>query len=405
MPLTVLQVDKAKPKEKNYKLTDEKGMFLLVTKAGGKYWRLKYRFDGKEKALAIGTYPDLSLKDAREIRDEARNKIAKGIDPSAEKQARKKANTLAAENSFESVALEWYQVRMTDKSETHQTRTLSMLKTYLFPYIGRKPVHEITPMMMLDVLRKVEDKGIIETARRVKQTASQVFRYAVVTGRAPHDPTTDLRGALKTPKKGHYSALTEPKQVARLMQAIDSFHGTYVVQAALKCSALWFCRPGELRHLKWSEVNWAENRIEIIAEKTHQELIIPLSRQSREILESLQSVTGDSPYVFPSARGHSRPMSENAIRVALRTMGFSNDEMTAHGFRAMARTLLDEVLNYRVEWIEQQLAHAVKDANGRAYNRTKHLSQRFEMMQRWADYLDELKVAALSGNVVSAQFG
>ncbi|MDP5207243.1 integrase arm-type DNA-binding domain-containing protein, partial [Alishewanella sp. SMS9] len=404
-PLTVLQVDKAKPKEKDYKLSDERGMFLLVTKSGGKLWRLKYRFDGREKALAIGAYPDLSLKDAREIRDKARNKLAKGIDPSAEKQAKKLSSTLSAENSFELIAREWFAARMAEKSATHQARTQSILNTYLFPFIGRKPIQDITPLMLLDALRKMEAKGIVETARRAKQTASQVFRYAIITGRAEHDPAADLKGALQIPKKRHFAAITEPKQVGGLMLAIDSYHGSYTVQAALKCSALWFCRPGELRALEWANVNWDEKRIEIIAEKTHQQHIIPLCTQAIELLESMQPISGHSKYVFPSNRGMGRPMSENTVRVALRTMGYGNDDMTAHGFRAMARNLLDEVLNYRVEWIEQQLAHSVKDANGRAYNRTKHLLQRFEMMQRWADYLDELKAAALTGNVINAKFG
>ncbi|MBU2068899.1 MAG: integrase arm-type DNA-binding domain-containing protein, partial [Gammaproteobacteria bacterium] len=316
MPLTVLQVDKAKPKDKDYKLSDERGMFLLVTKAGGKLWRLKYRFDGKEKALAIGAYPDLSLKDAREIRDTARNQLAKGIDPSAEKQAKKHTSALAAENSFEVIANEWFAARMQEKSETHKTRTRSMLKNYLFPYIGRKPIQEITPLILLDTLRKMEAKGIIETARRAKQTASQVFRYAIITGRAQYDPAADLKGALQIPKKKHFSALTDPKQVGGLMQAIESYHASYTVKAALKCSALWFCRPGELRTLEWSNVNWGEKRIEIIAEKTHQQHIIPLSSQAIELLESMHPISGFSKYVFPSNRGMSRPMSENTIRVA-----------------------------------------------------------------------------------------
>lgn len=391
MSLTVLQVEKAKAKEKDYKLSDERGMYLLVTKAGGKLWRLKYRVDGKEKVLSIGAYPDLSLKDARDMRDTARNQLANGIDPSAEKQAKKASHAQSHADSFELIAKEWFATRMNDKSETHKTRTLSILNTYLLPYIGSKPVSEITPPMLLDTLRKMEAKGIVETARRAKQTASQVFRYAVITGRAQHDPAADLKGALQIPKKKHFSAITSPKQVGALMLAIDSYHGSYIVQTALKCSALWFCRPGELRSLEWANVNWEEKRLEIRVEKTFQDHIIPLSNQSLELLKSLQPVTGQGRFIFPSNRGFSRPMSENTIRVALRTMGYTNDDMTAHGFRAMARTLLDEVLNYRVEWIEQQLAHSVKDANGRAYNRTKHLAQRFEMMQRWADYLDELK--------------
>lgn len=393
MPLTVLQVEKAKAAEKDYKLSDERGMYLLVSKAGGKLWRLKYRVDGREKVLCIGSYPDLSLKEARELRDTARNQLANGIDPSADKKARKASSAQSNADSFEHLAKEWFATRMKDMSDTHKTRTLSMLNSYLLPYIGSKSVKEITAPMLLEVLRKIEAKGIVETARRAKQVASQVFRYAVITGRAQHDPAADLKGALQVPKKKHFAAITEPKQVGLLMVAIDSYHGSFVVQAALKCSALWFCRPGELRALEWANVNWDDKRLEFIAEKTLQQHIIPLSTQSLELLKSLKMITGQGRYIFPSSRGFSRPISENTIRVALRTMGFGNDDMTAHGFRAMARTLLDEVLNYRIEWIEQQLAHTVKDANGRAYNRTKHLAQRFEMMQRWADYLDELKAS------------
>jgi len=393
MALTVLQVEKAKPKEKDYKLSDERGMYLLVTKAGGKLWRLKYRFDGKEKVLCIGSYPDLSLKEAREMRDTARNQLANRIDPSADKKAKKASSAQSNADSFEHLAKEWFATRMKDMSETHKARTLSILNSYLLPYVGGKPVKDITAPMLLEVLRKIEAKGIVETARRAKQVVSQVFRYAVITGRAQHDPAADLKGALQVPKKKHFAAITEPKQVGLLMVAIDSYHGSFVVQAALKCSALWFCRPGELRALEWANVNWQEKRLELTTEKTYQQHIIPLSTQSLELLKSLQMITGQGRYIFPSSRGFSRPMSENTIRVALRTMGYGNDDMTAHGFRAMARTLLDEVLNYRIEWIEQQLAHTVKDANGRAYNRTKHLSQRFEMMQRWADYLDELKAS------------
>lgn len=391
MPLTVLQVEKAKAAEKDYKLSDERGMYLLVSKAGGKLWRLKYRVDGREKVLCIGSYPDLSLKEARELRDKARNQLANGIDPSADKKARKASSAQSNVDSFEHLAKEWFATRMKDMSDTHKTRTLSILNSYLLPYIGSKSVKEITAPMLLEVLRKIEAKGIVETARRAKQVASQVFRYAVITGRAQHDPAADLKGALQVPKKKHFAAITEPKQVGLLMVAINSYHGSFVVQAALKCSALWFCRPGELRALEWANVNWDDKRLEFIAEKTLQQHIIPLSTQSLELLKSLQMITGQGRYIFPSSRGFSRPISENTIRVALRTMGFGNDDMTAHGFRAMARTLLDEVLNYRIEWIEQQLAHTVKDANGRAYNRTKHLAQRFEMLQRWADYLDELK--------------
>ena len=256
------------------------------------------------------------------------------------------------------------------------------------------------------MLRKIEGSGKIETAHRVKQLVSQIMRYAIVTGRAESDPAAALTGALKSPNKKHFAAITTPKEAGQLMAAIDNYQGTAVVCAALKLSPLLFCRPGELRTLEWADLNWDEKRIEIPAErmKIKEPHIIPLSTQALTILNELQLLTGRHRYVFPSARGASRPLSENGVRTALRTMGYDNTQMTAHGFRAMARTLLDEVLGFRIDWIEHQLAHAVKDANGRAYNRTKHLPQRAEMMQRWADYLDQLRTAALTSNVVTGNF-
>jgi integrase len=382
MPLSDRQIKAAKPRDKVYRLSDERSLYLEITPAGGKYWRMKYRIHGKEKRLAIGVYPDVSLAEARAQRDNARKLLTQGIDPSTEKKARKQSGREAAENSFEVVAREWFSGS-----------------------IGKRPISEITALELLPVLRKIEDRGHVETAHRVKQVAGQVFRYGVVTGRCERDPCTDLKDALRPAKKSHFAAITDPKELGRLLVSIDEYHGTPAVLAALKCSALWFCRPGELRQVRWDQINWDEKRIEIIAEKTHQPHIIPLARQSLEILESLQPITGRSQYVFPSARGASRPMSDGAVRIALRGMGYDRETHTAHGFRATARTLLDEVLNYRIEWIEQQLAHEVKDANGRSYNRTQHLEQRRKMMQHWADYLDQLKAAASTSNVINANFG
>ncbi len=405
MPLTDRAIKAAKPKEKAYKLSDEKGLYLQVNNSGSKLFNLKYRFHGKEKKLSLGVYPDVSLQKAREMRDNARSLLADGIDPSAYKKAQKAAHKLTVENSFAAIALEWFETKQKDKTEGYQRRVKRSLEKDLFPRLGELPINEITAPTLLMTLREIEKRGAVETAHRTKQIAGQIFRYAIATGRAERDPTPDLKGALQTAKVRHFTAITEPKEVGRLMVAIEEFQGTPVVKAALKLSALFFCRPGELRHLKWSDINHEELRIELIAEKTHQQHIIPLCSQAITILEELHRLTGKGVYIFPSARGRSRCMSENAIRVALRTMGYDNDTMTPHGFRAMARTLLDEQLNYRIEWIEQQLAHAVKDANGRAYNRTKHLAQRIEMMQRWADYLDQLKAQALAGNVIIANFG
>jgi integrase len=404
MPLNDKQIKAAKAAEKDFKLADEKGLFLLVTKSGSKLFRMKYRFQGKEKKLSFGSYPDISLRQARDKRDVAKKLLFDGIDPAAKKRAEKATNLLDAENSFEALALEWFTTRQSDKTPNYQAKILSAMRRDLFPFIGNFSITEITAPILLNVLRDIEKRGALETAHRTKQLAGQVFRYAIATGRAERDPTPDLKGALKPVKSGHFSAITEPKDVGRLLVAIDCFPGTHIVKAALQLSALFFCRPGELRSMKWADVNHEEQRVEITAEKTHQQHIIPLSRQAMALLEALYPLTGNGEYIFPSARGRSRCMSENAVRVALRSMGYDNETMTPHGFRAMARTILDEVLGYRVEWIEQQLAHAVKDVHGRAYNRTTHLKQRTEMMQKWSDYLDQLKAQAVAGNVITANF-
>ncbi len=393
MPLTDAKVRAAKPQAKDYKLSDEKGLFLLVTATGSRRWRLKYRVAGKEKLLALGVYPDVSLAQARQAREEARSLLAQGVDPALHRKAAKAAQQEASAHSFQAVALEWLEKRGR-KSPTGDERLHRILKNDLFPVLGSRPVGEITPPELLKALRRIEARGALATAKKARQEAGQVFRYAVATGRAERDPSADLKGALQVHSVRHFSAITDPKEVAKLMAAIHDYEGTAVVAAALKLSPLLFCRPGELRHLEWSEVNSEEQRIELPSSKMKigEPHIIPLSTQALEILEGLHTLTGSGRYVFPSARGRSRPLSENGVRVALRTMGYSNEQMTPHGFRAMARTLLDEVLGFPVDWIEHQLAHAVRDANGRAYNRTKHLEGRRKMMQTWADYLDGLRL-------------
>lgn len=407
MPLTATAVKQAKPKDKPYKLTDERGMYLLVAPKGGKYWRLKYRYSGKEKTLALGVYPDVSLAKAREKRQKAREQLADGIDPGVAKRLKKMHQYEEEINGFEKIAREWFETRMVDKSIRHRQRTIRALEKNLFPEIGRRPISQITAPELLMALRKIEARGALETAHRAKQTAGQIFRYAVATGRAERDPSADLKGALKNPQKRHHAAIIDPKEVGNLLIAIEGFYGTPTVKAALQLSPLLFVRPGELRHMEWSEVNWGESRWELPASKMKmkQPHIVPLSTQAYEILREHYKLTGRGKYVFPSARGQTRPLSENGVRTALRTLGYDNDTMTPHGFRAMARTLLDEVLNFRVDWIEHQLAHAVKDPNGRAYNRTSHLDARTRMMQHWADYLDSLKASATSGKVILAQFG
>ena len=407
MPLTATTVKQAKPKDKAYKLADGRGLFLFVTSSGARYWRYKYRYAGKEKQLALGVYPEVSLADARDRHQEARDKLKHGIDPGEVRKVEKLTRHLAAAESFEAIAREWFAVKQHDRSKGHRDRTLRALEKDLFPVLGSRPISAITAPELLAVLRRIEARGAVETAHRAKQTAGQIFRYAVATGRAERDPSGDLKGALKPATKEHYSAITTPAEAGKLMLAIDEFEGTVVVKAALFLSAMLFQRPGEIRHMEWSEINWDEERWEIPAEKmkSKQAHIVPLAPQATAILRELHSLTGRRRFVFPSARGASRCMSENTIRVALRTLGYTNEQMTAHGFRAMARTLLDEVFGYRVDWIEHQLAHAVRDPNGRAYNRTAHLEGRKTMMQGWADYLDNLKAQAASGNVIAVSFG
>ncbi|MCV6625648.1 MAG: site-specific integrase, partial [Cellvibrionaceae bacterium] len=310
-------------------------------------------------------------------------------------------------NSFKAIALEWFEQHMLTKTANHQARVMRAFERDLFPFIGNLPIKEVDAPLVLECLRRIEHRGHLELANRTKTIVGQVFRFAVATGRASLDPNPSLKGALKTHEVKHLASILSPAEVGELMLAIDGYDGTPVVKAALKLSPLLFCRPGELRNFEWSEVNWPECRIEIPGAKMkmRQDHFIPLSSQAQAIIEEIRPLTGAGRYIFPSARGGSRPLSENGVRTALRTMGYDNSQITPHGFRAMARTLLDEELGFRADWIEHQLAHAVKDPNGRAYNRTTHLAQRVGMMQSWADYLDNLKAQAKAGNVIAASFG
>ena len=391
MPLTDPKARQAKPRDKPYRLSDEKGMYLEITPKGGKYWRMKYRFAGKEKRLAIGVYPEVTLKKAREIRDNARLKLSEGIDPSAYKQAQKITKAAAAENSFQSVAMEWFAKQRPTWSENHWTKVERMMARDLIPFLGNRPINEVDPPELLSVLRKIESRGALESAKRTKQIAGQIFRYGVATGKCERDPSQDISGALATPIKRHFAAVTEPKAVGELLNALDGYMGTAVVRAALRLAPLVFVRPGELRTAKWVEIDFEKAEWRYFVTKTKSDHIVPLSTQATEILQQLHPLTSNSDYVFPSARTLSRPMSNNAILSAMRRMGIDKEEMCGHGFRAMARTILDEELNFRTDWIDHQLAHAVKDVHGRAYNRTAHLPQRKRMMQAWADYLDQLK--------------
>lgn len=367
MPLTNATIKAAQPQAKPYKLADEKGMYLEVAPSGGKWWRLKYRIDGKEKRISLGTYPDVGLKEAREKREEARRLLAAGIDPGENRKAQKAAGTGDNLNSFEVVAREWFARQRSTWVDSHADKILSRL-----------------------------ERGAVETAHRALQNCGQIFRYAIVTGRAERDPTPALRGALPPVKQTHYPAVTDPKVIGGMLRAMDDYQGTLVTKCALRLAPLVFVRPGELRKAEWSEIDLdaAQWNIPGARMKMREPHLVPLSTQAVAILREVYALTGRDRYVFPSARGGDRPMSDNAILTALRRMGIAKEEMTGHGFRAMARTVLDEVLHVRPDYIEHQLAHSVRDPNGRAYNRTAHLAERIKMMQMWADYLDGLKTGA-----------
>lgn len=399
MPLTDTACRTAKPQEKPYKLADGGGMFLLVNPSGGKWWRLKYRFAGKEKLLSLGTYPEVGLRDARDQREEMRRLLASGVDPSASRKAEEAARVSAAANSFEVVAREWFSKHGAHLAPSYSTKIKAQLENDLFPWLASRPLAEITPPDLLTVLRRIEARGAIETAHRVRQTCSLIWRYAIATGRVERDIAADLRGALPPAKGGHMAAVTDPQQAGAILRAFDAYTGSLVVRCALRLAPLVFVRPGELRTAEWGHIDLEAAEWRYQASKTQTDHIVPLSAQAVAILREIHALTSTGRYVFPSQRTRTRPMSDNAILSAMRRMGIPKEEMSGHGFRAMARTILDEVLHVRPDYIEHQLAHAVRDANGRAYNRTAHLVERRKMMQQWADYLDTLKQdgSAISG--------
>lgn len=374
------------------KHTDGQALHLLVN-AAGKYWRLSYRFDGKQKTLALGVYPAVSLANARERRDAARKLLANGIDPGQAKREAKTAKTAAAERTFEAVARTWLAKTGATRADNTQKKITTLLENNAFPLVGKMPISAIGPRDVLAAVQKMEARGAIDSAHRLKQICGQVFRFAVATGAAERDVTADLRGALSAVPRAHFAAITEPKQAGALMRAIFDYNGHPAAVAALKLAPMLFVRPGELRAAEWLEIDLdaAEWRIPGRKMKMKVDHLVPLATQAVEILRSLHALTGHGKYVFPSLRTSQACMSENTINAALRGMGYGKEIMTGHGFRAMARTIMDEVMGERVDLIEHQLAHAVKDVNGRAYNRTAHLPARRDMMQRWADYLDELR--------------
>jgi integrase len=396
LPLTDTQVKNAKTQNRPIKLFDGGGLFLLVTPKGSKGWRFKYNFAGKEKLISFGPYPDTTLDGARTKREAARTLLKNGRDPSLAKKIAKQENVEIQANTFEALAKEWFK-QQTNLAESTRYLLWRRLELDVFPSIGKLPITEITPKMILvGVLRPMEKRGVVEMTHRTKSIISRVFRYGVACGYIERDTTADLRGALQPLKREHLAAITEPDKVASLLRAIDGYDGSFVVKCAMRIAPLIFVRPGELRAAEWSEIDFEKALWTIPAEKMKmkQSHIVPLSSQALLIIRELQALTGGGRYLFPSHRSTARTLSNNAINAALRRMGYAKDEMTGHGFRAMARTLLDEVLQIRPDFIEHQLAHAVRDPLGRAYNRTTHLAERKKMMQTWADYLDGLKSGA-----------
>lgn len=394
MPLTDAEIRNAPLREKAYRLTDGSGMYLEVSPAGGKYWRFKYRFAGKEKRLALGVYPQVTGKEARLRRDEARRLLANGIDPGIERKVQKASTVERAANSFEAVAREWFARQSPGWAKSHADKIIARLEKDVFPWLGSRAIAEIKAPEVLAVLRRVEARGALDTSHRVHQNCGQVFRYAVATGRAERDVSGDLRGALPPARHTHFASVTEPDEVAALLRALDGFQGTFVVQCALRLSPLLFVRPGELRTAEWSQFDLEKAQWRYMVSKTKTEHLVPLARQAVEILRDLHALTGQRKYVFPG-RDVKKPMSGAAINAALRRMGFdTKTEITGHGFRAMARTILHERLRFPSEVIEHQLAHKVPDALGTAYNRTKFIDDRVLMMQKWADYLEHLKAGA-----------
>jgi len=393
MPLTDTAIRKAKPGTRARRLTDGRGLYLLLGTEGERWWRWDYRrpASGKRNTLSFGTYPDVGLAEARTRHEAARRLLASGVDPGEHRKASKVAGIERAANCFEVVAREWLSKR--SWVPTYAVKITAWFKNDVFPWIGGRPVAELTAPEFLSVARRIEDRGAIESAHRVMQNCGQVMRYAIATGRADRNPVADLKGALSTAPEKNHAAITDTKAIGGLLRAMDSYSGGFVTKCALRLAPLVFVRPGELRQAEWADIDLdaAEWNIPGDKMKMGEPHLVPLSAQAVAVLRELHPLTGRGRYVFPGGRSPKQPMSNNAINAALRRMGFDKDTMTGHGFRAMARTVLDETLRFRPDYIEHQLAHAVRDPNGRAYNRTAFLSERRKMMQAWADYLDALK--------------
>lgn len=401
MPLTHAQIIQAKPAEKNKKLFDGGGLYLEVTPTGAKYWRLKYRFAGKENRLSMGVFPTVSLKAARELADDARKLLGTGTDPSQHRQSEKATRNLAADNTFEALAREWHGTKVPGWSTSHADTTMKRLVKNVFPWIGKRPLIDINAPELLATLRRIEGRGAIDTTHRVQGVVSEVFRYAIATGRALANPAAELGAALKTTVKGHHPAITEPKRFGQMLRDIDTYSGSNITRAALQIHALTFQRPNEVRGARWDEIDldagiWIIPSVRmkgILQRKAdgepHQ---IPLAAQTVAVFRDLHPLTGRGAMVFPSERGQGRCISENTARQALRSMGYLDH--VPHGFRASVRTMAREQLHFDKDVIERQLSHGSDEELGGAYDRTQFMAERIKLMQVWADYLDKLRKGA-----------
>lgn len=404
MPLTELQIKKVRPQPgKTVRLFDARGLYLEISETGRKWWRLKFRYAGKEKRLSLGVYPETSLKEARDRCDEARKLLGDGVDPSQQRKVDKLVRAERSEDTFEKIGREWYGKRSEAWVPEHAARVLSRLERDAFPFLGKRPITAIETPELLGVLRRIEARGVRETVRRARQDCEQIFAFAIAAGHCKRNPAAGLSKALAPKKKTvHFPAVTDPQKFGELLRTMDGYKGSFTVCCALRLAPLFAVRPGELRKAKWTDFDLHNAEWRFVASKTHPDHIVPLSRQALAILRKLHQLTGAGPYVFPGARSAKRPMSDNAVLAALRTMGIPADVMTGHGFRASFRTIGDEVLEFRVDLLEHQIAHEVKDPNGRAYNRTVFLPERKRMMQRWSDYLDRLR-SGTDGEVIEME--
>ena len=395
MALTDTAVRNAKPKEKPYKLGDSGGLFVIIRPTGAKWWRLKYRFSRKEKQISLGIYPDVSLQEARRRRDEARQLLARGVNSSEERKATHAGTVDDTSASFESLAREWYESKVQNWVPGHASMVLMRLEKYVFPTLGARPIADISAQDIHAMLKPIQDQKKYETVSRVLMVVRQVCDYALFSERITRNPAAPVKQLLTKPKPKHFAAVTDPKAVGKLLRMLDAYEGSPVVKAALGLAPLLFVRPSELRQAKWDDIDLDACEWGFLVTKTHTPLLVPLSEQAVAILRALQPLTGqqtdEQPYVFPGARKNGRPMSENAVLAGMRALGIPKEKMTGHGWRACARTLLDEQLHFPPHLIEHQLAHRVPESLGTAYNRTKHLVERKKMMQAWANYLDELR--------------